>query len=84
MNNYNFVLLDISKSLQRIAKALEESNNMIKDLGGKMITKKELMRDVCELFCQIDDLQDLYEKLDKRIKKLEPKKEKRSAKKVSK
>ena len=49
-----------------------------------MITKKELMRDVCELFCQIDDLQDLYEKLDKRIKKLEPKKEKRSAKKVSK
>ena len=35
MNNYNFVLLDISKSLQRIAKALEESNNMIKDLGGK-------------------------------------------------
>lgn len=34
MNNYNFVLIDISKSLQRIAKALEESNKMIKDLGG--------------------------------------------------
>lgn len=33
MNNYTFVLIDISKSLQRIAKALEESNKMIKDLG---------------------------------------------------
>lgn len=35
MNNYTFVLLDISKNLQRIASALEESNKMIKDLGGK-------------------------------------------------
>lgn len=35
MNNYTFVLIDISKSLQRIASALEESNKMIKDLGGK-------------------------------------------------
>ena len=35
MNNYTFVLIDISKSLQRIADALEESNNMIKDFGGK-------------------------------------------------
>lgn len=34
MNNYTFVLIDISKSLQRIAKALEENNEMIKDLGG--------------------------------------------------
>lgn len=34
MNNYTFVLNDISKSLQRIAKALEESNKMVKDLGG--------------------------------------------------
>lgn len=29
-----FILLDISKQLKRIADALEESNNMIKDLGG--------------------------------------------------
>jgi hypothetical protein len=35
MNNYNFVLLDISKQLKRIADALEDSNKMVKDLGGK-------------------------------------------------
>lgn len=35
MNNDQFILIDISKSLKRIADALEESNNMIKDLGGK-------------------------------------------------
>ena len=35
MQNYTFILIEISKSLQRIAKALEESNSMIKDLGGK-------------------------------------------------
>ena len=35
MNNYNFVLIDISKQLKRIADTLEESNSMIKDLGGK-------------------------------------------------
>lgn len=35
MNNENFIFLDIAKSLKRIADALEESNNMIKDLGGK-------------------------------------------------
>ena len=34
MNNNNFVLLDISKQLKRIADALEESNSMIKDLGS--------------------------------------------------
>ena len=33
MNN-QFILLDMSKSLKRIADALEESNKMIKDLGG--------------------------------------------------
>ena len=35
MNNYNFVLIDISKQLKRIADALEESNEMVKELGGK-------------------------------------------------
>ena len=30
-----FTFIDISKSLKRIADALEESNKMIKDLGGK-------------------------------------------------
>lgn len=35
MNNFNFVLIDISKNLARIADALEESNAMIRDLGGK-------------------------------------------------
>lgn len=34
MNNEAFVLLDIAKQLKRIADAMEESNNMIKDLGG--------------------------------------------------
>lgn len=28
-------LSEIAKNLERIANALEESNNMIKDLGGK-------------------------------------------------
>lgn len=35
MNNYNFVLIDISKQLKRIADALEESNEMVKEIGGK-------------------------------------------------
>ncbi len=29
-----FVLLDIAKQLKRIANALEESNNMVRDLGN--------------------------------------------------
>lgn len=29
-----FILIDISKQLKRIADALEESNNLVKDLGG--------------------------------------------------
>ena len=33
MNNQYIVLLDINKNLKRIADALEESNNMVKDLG---------------------------------------------------
>lgn len=49
-----------------------------------MISKKLLMEHVCELFCLIDDLEDKIKALDKRLKKLEPKKEKRSVKKVSK
>lgn len=32
--NEQFVLLDIAKQLKRIAEALEESNKMVKDLGG--------------------------------------------------
>lgn len=32
--NEQFVLLDIARQLKRIAEALEESNKMIKDLGG--------------------------------------------------
>ena len=35
MNNIEFKLLDISTQLKRIADALEESNKMVKDLGGK-------------------------------------------------
>ena len=35
MNNDYIVLLDIANQLKRIANALEESNNMVKDLGGK-------------------------------------------------
>lgn len=33
MNNSQFVLIDISKQLKRIADALEESNKMVKDLS---------------------------------------------------
>lgn len=35
MNNEYFVLLDIAKQLKRVADALEDSNEMVKDLGGK-------------------------------------------------
>lgn len=35
MNNEYFVLLDIAKQLKRVADALEESNEMVRDLGGK-------------------------------------------------
>lgn len=35
MNNEHFALIDISKQLKRIADALEESNEMVRDLGGK-------------------------------------------------
>lgn len=35
MNNEYFALLDIAKQLKRVADALEESNEMVKDLGGK-------------------------------------------------
>lgn len=35
MNNIDFVLADINNNLARIADALEESNFLIKDLGGK-------------------------------------------------
>lgn len=32
--NQGFVLIEISNQLKRIADALEESNSMVKDLGG--------------------------------------------------
>ena len=35
MNNSQFVLIGIEKQLKRIADALEESNDMIRDLGSK-------------------------------------------------
>lgn len=35
MNNNQFVLIDISKHLKRIADALEESNNLAKSMMGK-------------------------------------------------
>lgn len=35
MNNSQFVLIDIANQLKRIAEALEESNEMVRDLGGK-------------------------------------------------
>ena len=31
----DFIFLEINKNLERIANALEENNNMIKDLGGQ-------------------------------------------------
>lgn len=34
MENHALILLDVVKQLKRIATALEESNKMIKDLGG--------------------------------------------------
>lgn len=34
MNNEYFALLEISKQLKRVADALEESNEMVKDLGN--------------------------------------------------
>lgn len=34
MNNEYFVLIDIAKQLKRVADALEESNEMVKDLGN--------------------------------------------------
>lgn len=34
MDGDSFIIIDIAQSLKRIADALEESNNMIKDLGG--------------------------------------------------
>lgn len=35
MNNEYFALLDIAKQLNRIADALEDSNEMVRNLGGK-------------------------------------------------
>ena len=35
MNNEYFALLDIAKQLNRIADALEESNELVKDMGRK-------------------------------------------------
>lgn len=32
--NDSYILIEIANQLKRIANALEESNNMIKDLGG--------------------------------------------------
>lgn len=49
-----------------------------------MISKRELMFDILDTYEKIDGLEDLYVKLEKRVKKLETKEEKRCAKKVSK
>lgn len=49
-----------------------------------MISKRELMLDILDTYEKIDALEDLYVKLEKRVEKLEPKKEKQCAKKVSK
>lgn len=49
-----------------------------------MISKRELMIDILDTYEKIDALEDLYVELEKRVKKLEPKKEKQCAKKVSK
>lgn len=46
-----------------------------------MITKRELMVRVCELEADVDFLLQMNDKLEKRIKKLEPKKEVKSGKK---
>ena len=35
MDNSSVVMIDIANSLKRIAEALEESNKMVRDLGGK-------------------------------------------------
>lgn len=49
-----------------------------------MISKRELMLDILDTYEKIDALEDLYVKLEKRVKKLEPKKENQCVKKVSK
>lgn len=49
-----------------------------------MISKRELMIDILHTYDKIDALEDLYVELEKRVKKLETKKEKQGAKKVSK
>lgn len=49
-----------------------------------MISKRELMLDILDTYEKIDGLEDLYVKLEKRVKKLEPKKGRKSVKKVSK
>lgn len=41
MNNTNFALIDMANQLKRIADAIEESNKMVKDLGGNN-EKKEI------------------------------------------
>lgn len=40
-----------------------------------MITKRELITRICELEADVDFLLQMNEKLEKRVKKLEPKKE---------
>lgn len=46
-----------------------------------MITKKELMTRICELEADVDYLLQMSNKLEKNLKKLEPKKEKNAIKK---
>ena len=49
-----------------------------------MVSKKELLVDIITLVNRVDDLEEAFINLEKRVKKLEPKKERKSVKKVSK
>ena len=49
-----------------------------------MVSKKELLVDLITLINRVDDIEESYINLEKRVKKLEPKKERKSVKKVSK
>ena len=53
MNNYTFVLIDISKSLQRIAKALEEFKKEKDAQKSKDIkTEIKVMQDKKKILCK--------------------------------
>ena len=57
-------------------KEIEKKAYKILKKRRNMITKRELMARLCEVEADVDYLLQMNEKLEKRVKKLEPKKEK--------